>query len=100
MPPRQTTSGNRPRRRPSPGSSGGWIWLILLGVVAAMLWMLMDNPPVLNNSDFYKLLAENQITDILVTPDYITGEIKDPDNLPEKLQYLKKDLRNGKKFTV
>jgi cell division protease FtsH len=65
-----------------------------------MLFFIDFGPPVLNNSDFYKLLAENQISDLLVTPDYITGEIKDPENLPEKLQYLKKDLRNGKKFTV
>src|SRR5713101_2290067 len=100
MPTRQTTSGNRPRRRPSPAASGGWIWLILLGAVLAMLYFIDFGPPVLNNSDFYKLLEDNQISEVLLTPDYITGEIKDPDTLPEKFQNVKKVLRNGKKFTV
>jgi cell division protease FtsH len=100
MPSRQTTSGNRPRRRASPASSGGWIWLILLGAVVAMLFFIDFGPPVIDNSDFYKLLKDNQISDVLLTPDYITGEIKDPDKLDDKYHNVKKALRNGKKFTV
>jgi len=65
-----------------------------------MLYFIDFGPPVLNNSDFYKLLEDNQISEVLLTPDYITGEIKDPDTLPEKFQNVKKVLRNGKKFTV
>jgi cell division protease FtsH len=86
-----------PRRRPSPAASGGWIWLILLATVVAILFFIDFGPPVIDNSDFWKLLEENQISEVLVTPDRITGEIKDPDKLSDK---LRKDLRNGKKFAV
>jgi cell division protease FtsH len=65
-----------------------------------MLFFIDFGPPVLDNSDFYKLLEDNQISEALVTPDYITGELKDPDNLGDKYANVKKVLRNGKKFTV
>jgi len=97
MPSRQTTSGNRPRRRPSPTSSGGWIWLILLGAVLAMLLFMPFGPPVIDNSDFWKLLAGHHISELLITPDEITGEVKDPDKLPE---HIRKELGSGKKFAV
>jgi cell division protease FtsH len=65
-----------------------------------MLFFIDFGPPALDNSDFYKLLEDNQISEVLVTPDYITGEIKDPDKLGDKYANVKKALRNGKKFTV
>src|SRR5438128_6964112 len=101
MPSRQTTPGSRsPRRRPSPATSGGWIWLILLATVVAILLVYDFGPPVINNSDFWKLLEKDQISEVLVTPDRITGEVKDPDSWPEELQPIRKELRNGKKFAV
>ena len=87
MPSRQTMPGSRgPRRRPSPAASGGWIWLILLATVVAILFFLDFGPPVIDNSDFWKLLEDNQISEVVVSPDRIVGEIKDPDKLSEKLR--------------
>src|SRR5260370_30520672 len=101
MPSRQTLPGSRgPRRRPSPAAGGGWIWLILLATVVAILFFIDSGPPVINNSDFWKLLEKDQISEVLVTPDRITGEVKDPESWPEELQPIRKELRNGKKFAV
>src|SRR5947208_1565413 len=101
MPSRQTTPGSRgPRRRPSPAPGGGWIWLILLATVVVFLLFIQFGPPVIDNSDFWKLLEENQISDVVVSPDRITGEVKDPDKWPEKLQSIRKTLGGAKKFAV
>jgi cell division protease FtsH len=69
-------------------------------VVAILLFMNDFGPPVINNSDFWKLLEKDQISEVLVTPERITGEVKDPDSWPEELQPIRKELRNGKKFAV
>src|SRR5579864_9142782 len=101
MPSRPAPSGGRtPRRRPSPASSGGWIWLVLLATVIAMVFFIDFGAPTMDNSDFYKLLDDNQISEVLVTPDRITGEVKDPEKVLEKYPYLKDKLRSGKKFVV
>src|SRR5260370_42373965 len=98
MPSRQTTPGSRsPRRRPSPASSGGWIWLILLATVVALLLFMNDfGPPVINNRDFWGVFGKDQISEVLVTPEGITGEVQDPGACSQELQPTRKRLRTGK----
>jgi cell division protease FtsH len=62
-----------------------------------MLLFMPFGPQVIDNSDFWKLLKNDQITDLTVTPDEITGEVKDPEKLPEN---IRKELGSSKKFAV
>ncbi len=97
MPPRQPVSSGRPRRRPSPPTSSSWIWLVVGAILVAMIFFLnYGDSGTIDYSDFSKLLKNDQVSEVVLSPDRIVGEVVDPDKVPED---IRKHLR-GKKFVV
>src|SRR5262245_49414381 len=78
MPPRPPTAGRNSRRRPGPVMPGGWVWLVLLGIVVVWLVMFGTNGSNrVESGDFYKLLAENKLNHVtLIGTDRILAEVK------------------------
>src|SRR2546421_10270062 len=90
MPPRQSSPNARGnRRRPSnPGMPGGWLWLIIVVSVLAMIFIVnYDNGATIDYSDFWTLVQSHQLKKVtFMGNDRIFGEVKDRDQLPEELK--------------
>src|SRR5262245_45447759 len=78
MPPRPPTAGRNSRRRPGPVMPGGWVWLVLLGIVVVLLVMFGTNGSNrVESGEFYKLLTENKLKKVtLIGTDRILAEVK------------------------
>jgi cell division protease FtsH len=106
MPPRQSpppTGG--PRRRPAPGMPV-WVWLVILGMVVltvVVVERLSEGVPV-GFTVFYKLATEKKLSKVtFVGSDSITGEVKNPDDIPNDVQdadELRRKLKNTRTVTT
>jgi cell division protease FtsH len=108
MPPRQSPPpAGGPRRRPAPQAMpSGWVWILLLGTVVFMIWMVWDqSASTVDFSDFLRLAENKKLSSVtFVGEDRINGEVKDPQDIPPGVkdpEDLKKHLTaNKKKFTT
>ena len=105
MPPSQTPPPpTNPRRRPGPSAPSGWIWLVLLGMALVGLLFTGGDLPVVDYSDFLKMVRDQKLTKVaFVGSDRIEGELKDPADLPtdvSNVEELKTRLKNKKFKTL
>jgi cell division protease FtsH len=68
-------------------------------LVALISFYNFGSSGTIDNSDFWKLMDQGKVKEVVLSPDRIVGEVKDPDDLPEDLQHVKKHLHD-KKFVV
>src|SRR5436309_3115476 len=90
---------NKPRRRPSGGVGGNWIWMVILLLLVGMFMThSMSSSRRIEWGEFEQLLKEDNLKKItLVGNERIEGEVRnvekvEPDELRKKLA--------GGKFTV
>jgi cell division protease FtsH len=91
----------KPRRRSAPGLGGNLIWVIV--AVLLLFWLItqggLGSGGTIEWSEFWTLLNEKDFNlkkIAVIGSDRITGEVSDPDKVPES---TRKKLR-GNKFTV
>ncbi|MFO0842547.1 MAG: ATP-dependent zinc metalloprotease FtsH [Gemmataceae bacterium] len=90
-------STGKPRRRPTQPSGGNWIWLLVLGLVAMVIFAQMSsNRNSIHWNEFWTLLAEDKLKEVAQKGDRYEGEVKDRDKLDDK---LKQKIPTGK-FSV
>jgi cell division protease FtsH len=65
-------------------------------LVAMIFFLNYGDAGTIDYSDFSKLLKNDQVSEVVLSPDRIVGEVVDPDKVPEQ---VRKHLR-GKKFVV
>jgi cell division protease FtsH len=96
--PNQTPpSTGKPRRRPTQPAGGNWIWLLVLCLVAMVIFAQMSGTRnSIYWSEFYTLLTEDKLKEVVQKGDRYEGEVKDRDKLPDE---LKKKIPSGK-FSV
>jgi cell division protease FtsH len=102
MPPRQSPpSPGTPRRRQGPVLPGGWLWLVILGTLIAMLFLIDMKPGPVDYNDFLSLAKAGKLQSVtFVGDEQIEAELKDPDDLAPEIKdpkEFKKKLQ-GKKF--
>jgi cell division protease FtsH len=87
------------RRRPGPVMPSGWVWLVILGMALAMLWVMTEyqSATTIDYSDFNKLLDKGLVSKVTVTGKVLTGELNDKASEDELVKSLK--IR-GSKFSV
>ncbi len=93
-------SSGKPRRRPSPGMGGSWVWMVILLLLLGLFFASsLSSSPRIEWSEFYGLLDKGQLKKVrLVGTDSLEGEV-DPAALEKLDEKLKKKMPNGK-FTV
>jgi cell division protease FtsH len=80
-----------------PTTPGSWIWLVLLATVLALLWVLEGaSPSTIPQSEFEKLVEQNNVVKVVIGKNSLTGEIKDPENVQS--EDVKKKLKSSTKF--
>lgn len=91
-----------PRRRPGPAAPSGWILLLLLGLGMLALYYAGTGSPVIEYSDFLKLVREEKLSKVLfLSGDMLEGDLKKANDLPADLsntQEVQAKLRGGTKF--
>src|SRR5205807_6167635 len=68
-----------PRRRPGPMMPSGWVWLVILGMALAMLWVtsVFQSDTTIQYSDFLTLLDKDFVARVtIVGKDHLTGELQ------------------------
>jgi cell division protease FtsH len=97
MPARQPINSGRPRRRPSPPTSNSWIWLVVGAILVVMIFFLnYGDGGTIDNSDFWKLMDQGKVSEVILYSDRIVGQVENPEDVPET---IRKHLRD-KKFVV
>src|SRR5262249_27582221 len=80
------------RRRPAPPLTGGWIWLVVIGLfVGAWLLTYKLNAGTIDYSDFVKMVEDPELNKHLtkltfVGSDEVYGEVDQADDLPPELK--------------
>src|SRR5262249_12504879 len=97
--PNQTPpQGGKPRRRPNPPVGGNWIWLLVLCLVAMVIFTWgTGTRNTIYWSEFYNLLLEDNLKEVVQSGDRYEGEVKDRDKIKD--EQLKKKIPTGK-FSV
>jgi cell division protease FtsH len=95
--PNQTPPSNKGRRKPPP-MGGNWIWLLVL-VMLGLVFMApsISAPKEIYWSEFFQLLTDGNLKEVVQVGDRYQGEVKNRDKLSEELK--KKIPANGK-FSV
>src|SRR5438874_12597270 len=98
MPPRPSPppAGNS-RRRPAPAMPGGWVWVVILGMVVAIVFLNQEfsGGSTITLSDLFRLAETKNVSKLsIIGEDQVNGEVKDAAKVPEDMR-----LR-GTKFTV
>jgi cell division protease FtsH len=77
--------------------TGSWVWLVLLATVLA-LFLVVDStsPPTIPESEFEKLVEQDNVSKVLISKNNLTGEIKDLEKVQS--EEVKKKLRGNTKF--
>lgn len=102
MPPRPNPPSGKPRRRPAPVMPGGWIWLIIIAMIAGMIFLgTFPSSGTIHWSDFLRLIDTAELSQHLkkltfVNNDRIEGEVDDKNALPDD---IKRQL-SGNSFMV
>lgn len=100
---RPTPPSGTPRRRQVTPAPGGWVWLLLIGLIVIMTFYAtqeMGSSGRITYSDFLKLLDKGQVTDVtLVGKERIVGKIRSLEELPEELSAVKAKL-TGNQFAT
>jgi cell division protease FtsH len=95
-PPREPTNPGRPRRRQDP-MPGGWLWVVVLLVLAVIMIMTFSSPNygTIDLSDFRQLLKEGKITKVTFREgtNSLVAEID-----PEKKDAIRKEVRDQIKY--
>ncbi len=88
-----------PRRRQGPIIPSGWVWLVVLGMLVFMLWIVQElaSSNEISYTQFVNLVDKGQISKVLIDKDRIQGEVKDRDKANE---VIKDPKLRGNKFTV
>jgi cell division protease FtsH len=77
---------------------GNWIWLLVLCMVALVLVASpLSTPRQITYSDFYNLVADKQLKEVIQYGDRYEGEVKPDANLPAS---VKEKIGNTTKFSV
>jgi cell division protease FtsH len=101
--PNQTPpQGGKPKRRPSQPVGGNWIWLLVLCLAAIVLFSQMPGGrDTIYWNEFYSLLVNDQLKEVVQNGDRYEGEVKPDAKLPDAkmTEELRKKLRSGK-FSV
>ncbi len=101
--PNQTPpQGGKPKRRPSQPVGGNWIWLLVLCLAAIVLFSQMPGGrDTIYWNEFYSLLINDQLKEVVQNGDRYEGEVKPDAKLPDAkmTEELRKKLRSGK-FSV
>src|SRR4051812_46960243 len=93
-------SGDKQRRRPSPGVGGNWIWLIILVVLGSMfLANPLSNPRRIEYSEFLTLLEGNYLQKVTLIGDRLEAEVN-KDKLKDLPKELKDKVPNNGRFSV
>jgi len=116
MPPRQPPQpAGTPRRRPQGQQAlpSGWVWLLVLGATVLTIYLVVNNEKdTIEYSDFMRLAEAHKLSSVTFnSEDSITGEVKDPADIPSTIpttslpwknaDELKKKLQTNKgKFTT
>jgi cell division protease FtsH len=75
---------------------GGWIWLVILGMLVGMFLLTALGNNGIEYSEFLKLVESDNLSKVVfVGAERIVGEIRDPEKLPPDLQ---RKLGGSKKF--
>jgi cell division protease FtsH len=91
MPQRQPATPRSPRRRQGPAMPGGWIWVVVLGIVLLILlpFAPFAETVTIKWSDFVDLVENKHVANVVILGnETVRGEIKkeDVEQLPENLQ--------------
>ena len=98
MPPPSSPPSNKPRRRTGPVMPGGWIWVVILGLLVGMFMLLSPGGSSVSWDEFLQLVynhSDNLSKVVYVDSETILGEVKNPEQVPEE---MKAKLRGSKKF--
>src|SRR5260370_26175460 len=97
--PSPPTPGNA-RRRPGPMMPSGWVWLVILGMILAMIWIWYDanSFTTITYTDLIALVDKKLVSKAtFVGKDHLTGELKPEALDDETVKTLK---MRGSKFSV
>jgi cell division protease FtsH len=90
-------STGKPRRRTTQPTGGNWIWLLVLGLVAMVIFAQMSSTRnSIHWNEFWTLLTEDKLKEVAQKGDRYEGEVQDKDKLADK---LKQKIPTGK-FSV
>jgi cell division protease FtsH len=77
---------------------GGWIWVVILGLLVGMFMLLSPGGSSVSWDEFLQLVynhSDNLSKVVYVDSETILGEVKNPEQVPEE---MKAKLRGSKKF--
>ncbi len=97
--PNDTPSGtNKQRRRPAPPNNVSWILLVLVALGIVLLWN-SNTAPRVYWSDFYFLLQNDHLAEVVQRGEYYDGELK-PGHLDKIDEKMKERIGQGGRFAV
>jgi cell division protease FtsH len=79
---------------------GGWVWLVVLGMVVLLVLLAQDfsGSSTIKYSDFLELVKDNKVKEVtFVGTDRLSGEVTDLEQVPDA---IKAKLRSNRKFTT
>src|SRR4051812_40079681 len=77
---------NKSRRKPAPAVGGGWIWLVVLVALGLFLMAPLSSSSAIPWSDFYFLVSNGQVKEIVQVGDRYEGQVKDYSKLSDELK--------------
>src|SRR5262249_23011323 len=100
MPPPSSPPSGKPRRRPGPVMPGGWIWVVILGLLIAIFMFTSFASTPVTCDEFVKLVYDSEYSEnlsqvVFVDSEPIVGELKNAENVPEE---MKAKLHGSQKF--
>jgi cell division protease FtsH len=82
----EQSQDNETRRRPAPPMSGSWFWLILILFFLGLIFFTSFNTPRLYWNEFYSLLSDDNLSEVVQKGDFYEGKVKDLDKLKPELK--------------
>src|SRR5262245_10434113 len=79
-------SDGQSRRRPNGPVGGSWLWLVLIFLLLIFLWYNNFSSQGLYWSEFYTLLSDKQLTEVVEYGDTYQCKVKDRNTLKEDLK--------------
>ncbi len=103
MPVRPTPPPGNSRRRPVTPAPGGWVWILLIGLVVVLVFYAtneLGRTGRLNYNEFLRLLDAGHLSEVtLVGKERITGKVIDPEKVSKDFADIQTKLR-GSQFVT